>query len=66
MDTKNSSNTFIVYNISSGLVPKLVYFSFVDELRKLQEQMKSLEEQLKMATIKQPASPPVLHKSPGN
>uniref|UniRef100_G1M4H5 Protein MCM10 homolog n=1 Tax=Ailuropoda melanoleuca TaxID=9646 RepID=G1M4H5_AILME len=30
------------------------------ELRKLQEQMKSLQEQLKIATIKQPASPPLL------
>ncbi|KAK2495604.1 hypothetical protein MC885_001431, partial [Smutsia gigantea] len=35
-----------------------------DELRKLQEQMKSLQEQLKVATIKQPPSP-TLHKSPG-
>ncbi|XP_037703924.1 protein MCM10 homolog isoform X2 [Choloepus didactylus] len=36
-----------------------------DEIRKLQEQMQSLQEQLKMATIKQPASPALLHKSPG-
>ncbi|XP_058388416.1 protein MCM10 homolog [Diceros bicornis minor] len=35
-----------------------------DELTKLQEQMKSLEEQLRVATLKQPASPAVLHKSP--
>ncbi|XP_006894378.1 PREDICTED: protein MCM10 homolog [Elephantulus edwardii] len=36
-----------------------------DELRKLQEQMKVLQEQLKVATIKEPASPVVLHKSSG-
>nr|XP_020139664.1 protein MCM10 homolog isoform X3 [Microcebus murinus] len=40
-----------------------------DELRKLQEQMKSLQEQLKVATIKQAASPalpcnPPVDKSP--
>lgn len=38
----------------------------LDELRKLQEQMKSLQEQLKLATIKQPASPTLSCKTPGN
>lgn len=38
----------------------------LDELRKLQEQMKSLQEQLKLATIKQPASPALSRKTPGN
>ncbi|KAM6216209.1 protein MCM10 homolog [Rhynchocyon petersi] len=36
-----------------------------DELKKLQEQMKALQEQLKLATIRQPASPAILHKSSG-
>ena len=64
MDTKTNSNIFIIlYNISSAVDLKSIYFSFLDELRKLQEQMKSLQEQLKIATIKQPASPPLLPKS---
>lgn len=55
-----------MYDISSGLVFKSVYFFPLDELRKLQEQMKSLQEQLKLATIKQPASPALSRKTPGN
>lgn len=51
-----------MYNTSSGLLLKLLFFP-LDELRKLQEQMKSLQEQLKMATIKQPTSPACPHKS---
>lgn len=66
MDIKNHFSTFIMYTISCGLVLKSIYFSSLDELRKLQEQMKSLQEQLKLATIKQPASPARLHKTPGN
>lgn len=54
-----------MYNISSGLFLKAIFFS-LDELKKLQEQMKSLQEQLKMATIKQPASPARPQKSAGN
>lgn len=55
-----------MYDISPGLGFKSVYFFPLDELRKLQEQMKSLQEQLKLATIKQPASPALSHKTPGN
>ena len=40
--------------------------SFVDELKKLQEQMKSLQEQLKAASIKQPPCAAPLKEPPGN
>ena len=66
VDTKSNSSIFAMYDISSALGLKSIYFSFLDELKKLQEQMKSLQEQLKIATITQPASPALLHKSPGN
>uniref|UniRef100_A0A8D0HII0 Protein MCM10 homolog n=1 Tax=Sphenodon punctatus TaxID=8508 RepID=A0A8D0HII0_SPHPU len=44
----------------------VIVFSFLDEMRKLQEQMKKLQEQLQVTVIGQPSSSATRKKTPGN